>query len=221
MFVGHIGIGLALKRADPRRSVAWYVACALLLDLILWLLVLIGIEQVHIPDNYAQIHYLTFTFPYSHSLVASLLWSFLFFVLGAAIHNRQTGFLFAVAVFSHFLGDVIEHIPEIPIYDDAAPKLGFSLWEHIYVALALEIAILMWGLWLYTKATRPLPRRYARYGMITLAIFLAFLQVAGQLYAPPPPGVRQLASNSFISLTITMLLVYLLDKRRVHASSEI
>jgi hypothetical protein len=42
MFAGHIGAGLALGRAERGVNVGVFVAAALLLDVVLWLLVLAG-----------------------------------------------------------------------------------------------------------------------------------------------------------------------------------
>jgi hypothetical protein len=41
-------------------------AAALLLDVVLWLLVLIGWESVTIPADFAGTHQPVFVFPYSH-----------------------------------------------------------------------------------------------------------------------------------------------------------
>jgi hypothetical protein len=219
MFIGHIGFGLALKKAEPHRNLAWLIGAAIAADLILWILVLAGVENVYVPENYSQIHYLTFFFPYSHSLLGSLILTGLFFRIGVLLQDRRTGLLFAAAAFSHFVGDVIEHIPEIPLFDNVTPKLGLGLWEHMPVALGLEVAIVIVGLFLYLKSTRPI-RRFGGVGMIALMVMLTIAAVFGQLYAPKPPSIKALASNSLITLTIILILVYLLDKRRVYASAQ-
>ncbi|PWT87529.1 MAG: hypothetical protein C5B54_12225 [Acidobacteria bacterium] len=219
MFIGHIGVGLALKKAEWECNVAWFVAGALFLDLVLWLLVLLRMETVYIPQNFTQIHYLTFNFPYSHSLVASLLWSALFFLIGTPLFGKRAGFLFAAAVFSHFICDLIEHVPDLAIYDDMSPKLGLSLWKHMPIAIGLEIVIAVVGLRFYLQSTRPGNRRFAKHGMTFFVIFVSLLQIVS-MYAPGLPDAAALASNSFVSLTIIIVLVYLLDKRRVHASLQ-
>lgn len=73
MFVGHLGVALGLKRAEPRLNLGLLCFATLLLDFLLGLFVLLGIEQVHVPATYAALHYLTFTFPFSHGLLAHLL----------------------------------------------------------------------------------------------------------------------------------------------------
>ena len=109
MFVGHLGVGLALKRAEPEVNLGLLFFAAMLLDVLLWVFVLLGIEQVHVPPNYEDLHYLLFTFPYSHGLAASLLWTALAFFLSKFIlfHGKEwstRGALIATAaVFSHFV----------------------------------------------------------------------------------------------------------------------
>ena len=56
-------------------NVGVFVVAALLLDLVLWLFVLLGWESVTIPANFANTHQPEFVFPYSHGLVASVVWS--------------------------------------------------------------------------------------------------------------------------------------------------
>ena len=75
MGIGHIALGLACKRAEPRVNVGVFVFAALLADFLLGLFAFAGMETAHVPDDYAHLHYLTFTFPYSHGLAALLVWS--------------------------------------------------------------------------------------------------------------------------------------------------
>src|SRR5689334_19932365 len=117
MFAGHLAAGLALKKAEPRVNLGILFFASLFADFLLGLFVLFGIEQVHVPANFADIHYLMFTFPYSHGLLASLLWSLLAFLVVQPLwrkkreQKRRAGLVIALAVFSHFLLDWLVHIP--------------------------------------------------------------------------------------------------------------
>ena len=82
MFIGHLGVGLALKKAEPRVNLGWLFAAAMLPDLVLWSLVLAGVEQSWVPSDYAERRYLGFEFPYSHSLLGVLAGSALAGALG-------------------------------------------------------------------------------------------------------------------------------------------
>jgi len=66
VFAGHVGAALIVKRAAPGVGLGKLVAGALLLDSLLGVFVLAGLEQVKIPDDYPTLHYLQFDFPVSH-----------------------------------------------------------------------------------------------------------------------------------------------------------
>ena len=51
MFAGHIGVGLAIGRAERRVNVGLFIAAALMLDFLLWFFVLIGCESVAIAER--------------------------------------------------------------------------------------------------------------------------------------------------------------------------
>jgi hypothetical protein len=63
MFVGHLGAGLAIKAAAPRLNLGTVVAAALYADLLLWALVLAGVESVGEPIRAGGARVLTFTVP--------------------------------------------------------------------------------------------------------------------------------------------------------------
>jgi hypothetical protein len=48
MFAGHVGVGLAIGRVERRVNVGVFVASALLLDFVLWLFVLGGLESMSV-----------------------------------------------------------------------------------------------------------------------------------------------------------------------------
>ena len=75
MFAGHLGAALAIGRAERRVNVGAFVIAALFLDIVLWLFVLLGWESVTIPVNFASTHQPDFVLPFSHGLVASVMWS--------------------------------------------------------------------------------------------------------------------------------------------------
>ncbi|HSP20090.1 MAG TPA: hypothetical protein VLQ79_11280, partial [Myxococcaceae bacterium] len=75
MFVGHLGVGLALSAGSRRFRLGTLLGAALLLDVLLGVFVLAGWERVIVPPDFAATHYLEFEFPYSHGLVATLVWA--------------------------------------------------------------------------------------------------------------------------------------------------
>src|SRR5207247_2668667 len=84
MFVGHYGVSFAAKRGD-RSIPLWTLFVAVqLLDVFWSLFVFFGIEKVRIvPGITASKPLDLYYMPYTHSLVAALLWS-----LGAYVADR-------------------------------------------------------------------------------------------------------------------------------------
>ena len=75
MFVGHLGVGLALSSRSRRFRLGPLLGATMLLDVLLGVFVLARMEQVIVPPDFATGHYLEFVFPYSHGLLNSLLWA--------------------------------------------------------------------------------------------------------------------------------------------------
>src|SRR6185295_2872212 len=87
MFAGHFAVGMAGKRVAPGPSLAWWIAAPNFLDLLWPIFLLLGIESVKIdPGNTAFTPLDLHDYPWSHSLVMSLVWSAVF---GAAYFLRR------------------------------------------------------------------------------------------------------------------------------------
>jgi membrane-bound metal-dependent hydrolase YbcI (DUF457 family) len=162
MFAGHIGAALVLGRAEPRINVGIFVAAALLLDFVLWLCVLLGWESVVIPADFPNRHQAEFIFPFSHGLLAGAVWSAAAGMAGLASSRSfairwRAAVLLALAVFSHWILDVVVHRPELPLAGPASRAVGFGLWDNMPMALILEAAIVAIGVFLFASRSR-LPR---------------------------------------------------------------
>lgn len=217
MFAGHIGAALAIGRAERRINVGLFVLAAVWLDLVLWLLVLRGWELVTIPPDFSSTHQPRFEFPWSHGLLAGIVWSGL---AGAALFftgaRRQEvamrgACLAAVAVFSHWLLDALVHAPELPLAGDSSMKLGLGLWQNMPLALGVEAAITVAGLYLFVTGSG-LPRaRNVALAVLTLLI-LSFT-IAGMTVAPPPPSVHAMALSSLATIAVACALFAWLGRR--------
>ena len=221
MFAGHIGAALAIGRAERRVNVGALILAALLLDLVLWLLVLLGLESVTIPADFPKTHQAQFAFPYSHSLLASLGWSALAGVATYLWYPRleptraRAALLVAAAVFSHWLLDALVHTPELPIAGAASLKVGLGLWQVMPVALALEAGITVAGLYLFVSGAAV--SRGARLGLGLLSLVVLSLTVAGMTAAPAPPSAVALAASSLVTLLVICAIALWLG-RRLHAT---
>jgi hypothetical protein len=191
-------------------NVGVFIAAALLLDLLLWVLVLLGWESVFIPGNLASTHQPEFAFPYSHGLVASLAWSV---IAGAAgfvwsAHLRvarwRAAALIAAAVFSHWLLDALVHQPEMPLAGASSVKVGLGLWQSMPAALAVESAIVVTGLWLFVPGSGL--SRGKSLALAALVVLVLVLTVVGMTIAPAPPSALAMAASSVATLVAVCAL---------------
>ena len=103
MGIGHVAIGLGLKCADRRINAGWLIFAALLPDFLLGWFVLDGLEGYTEPNDYAGAHYLLFTFPWSHGLLADVAWAAIAGVVTWGLARcRKAAVVMAAAVLSHF-----------------------------------------------------------------------------------------------------------------------
>jgi hypothetical protein len=217
MFAGHIGAALAIARVERRVNVGLFIGAALLLDVLLWIFVLLGWESVSIPGDFAITHQPEFIFPRSHGLAASLAWAFAaaaaayFGCSTAGAARWRIAALIGAAVFSHWVLDALVHRPELPIADAGSPLVGLGLWNRMPLALALEGAIVLAGLWLFTAASA-LPRRRL-IALASLAVVVLLFTVAGMTIAPPPPSPLAMAVSSLATLVIVCALACWLGRR--------
>jgi hypothetical protein len=138
----------------------------------------------------------------------------LFFVLTRLLIKRSSAALaVSLAVFSHFLLDFIVHVPELPVTGNNSRMLGLGLWKNMIAALLLELILLIVGLFIYLKATRAI-NSIGKYGLAIFLILVAAMAFFGQLFAPVPPGVNQLALSSLITLIMVFVISAWLDTKR-------
>lgn len=204
MFVGHYAAGLALKKYEKRASLGVLFLAVQLVDILFFPFVLLGIERINIVENFTQsTHFELEYMPFTHSLVGSLFWAAVAYVVFHWVVVKQQGvaLVVALAVFSHWLFDLIMHTPDLPIWNDASLKLGLGLWNNSIAAYSLEAALLIGALWLYLKSTTA-TSRVGKYGMGVFVIFMLLINI-GNIFGP-------LQSDSKMALAVFALTSYLL-----------
>jgi hypothetical protein len=198
MFVGHFALAFAAKGIKPRVSLAAWLMAVQLADLIWPVMLLVGLEHVRIAPGITTFTPLDFyDYPVTHSLVGLIAWAALFGGLSYLKrryrpNDRQdagvVAMLFAAAVVSHWVLDVVAHRPDMPVLPHG-PYLGLGLWRSRPATLTVELIMFGIGLMLYVRSGAPGARR------LSLWLLVAFLLVAyfGAAFGPPPPNVTALA----------------------------
>ena len=212
MFLGHFGVALAARKAAPKTSLGILVLAAQLADMLWPVFLLLGWEQVLIEPGNTRVTPLNFvSYPYSHSLVAQLLWGLALGGVYFAVRKDARGAAIAAAcVPSHWVLDYITHLPDMPIYP-GGPRYGLGLWNSLSITLAAELALFGTGIALYLSATRSKDRA-GQYALWSLLIFL-FVAYFASLLGPPPPSVHVLAFSA-LSLWLTVPWAAWADRHR-------
>ena len=212
MFVGHLGAGLAAKRLAPEMGLGVLFLAATWLDALLWVFVLLGLESVHCPSAAGAARYPTFTFPYSHGLVASLAWSAVAFGL-VRVAGRSLGAALVVGatVFSHYVLDVLVHVAGLPLLGNASYRLGLGLWRHTGAELAVECGLGGVGWWLYCGTRRSVGGA-RRWGLAAVMTVSALLTIGGALATGPPPAPATMAVVSLLTIGVLTALAFWLDR---------
>ena len=199
MFIGHFAVGLAAKRAAPQTSLGLLITAPVLADLLWPAFLLLGWEHVGInPDGPPFLRFDFLDYPYSHSLLMDCVWAALFAGGYYAVTRYGPGALMiAIGVVSHWVLDVLTHVPDVPLTPAATSlKVGLGLWHSVPGTLAVEIAMFAIGSAVYLRATRGRDAvgRYAVGAMIVVLFLLYILSVS----APPPPNVRALGIGGLV-----------------------
>jgi len=217
VFVGHVGAGLLVKRFEPRLNLGVVLFAALFADILFWVLVLAGTESVGKPESAGAARFFTFEFPYSHGLLASLAWAALaaavgwFLVAPAARRRTRFAWALALAVISHFVLDLVVHVPDLPVIGTQSSKVGLGLWRHMPAALALELLIAGAALAIYLRAVRP--TRGKGWLVAGVVAVTAILTAVGPFIPGAPPPAATLAASSLATLLVVVVLGFVAEGR--------
>jgi hypothetical protein len=216
MFVGHYSVAFAIK-SDKNKIPLWVLFIAVqFLDYIWATLVLLGIEKLRVIKGFTAGSMLdSYYHPYSHSLVAALIWS----AVAALVYKKFwqakasncAALLVALAVFSHWVLDFIAHPRDLAIYDNKW-KVGIGLWNYRGLEFGLEVALLAVGIVLYlTRNTISAARKKA---VIGFGLALVIVQIGDTFVPRTPLSDRETAMGVWIFYTLFVVVAYLLDRAR-------
>jgi hypothetical protein len=212
MFVGHLGVAFAAKHIAPKTSLGALVLGAQLVDLVFPVLVLIGAEHVKLAPGTARLMPLAFVdYPITHSLVGVLAWAALLGLLYyRSTEYRRGALVVGALVLSHWVLDVVSHRQDMPLLF-SGPYVGLGLWNHVPATVAVETLLFAAGVFLYVRSTMSLDG-VGRWGVATLVIVLAALQLA-VWFGPPPPTAGAFAW-SCLAMWLLVPLCSFIDRHR-------
>ena len=214
MFIGHFAVAFAAKKAAPRTSLGTLVLAAAFLDVVWPVLVLLGIERFRIVPGFTAVNSLDFTYyPWSHSLLMTIVWSLALALAYFAWSRDRAGALWVgLVVASHWVLDFVSHRPDMPLYPGGSDKLGLGLWQSVPATFAVEGSMFAAGIALYVRATKSRDRTGTIAWWTMVGLLLA-LYIPGP-WASPPPSENAVAVFGIIALAIFGPWAYWIDRHR-------
>lgn len=172
MFIGHFAPALVAATHKDAPSLPVLFIGAQLVDWAFFGLLLTGAEKMRVAPGISVMNPMDlYHMPYTHSLIGSVVFGAAFAALiWIASRNRTAALIGFAVVVSHWLLDLLVHVPDLTIAG-SPPRLGLGLWNHPMIEMPLEIAITMGALWLYARATGGL-----RLSIVILGATLLILQ---------------------------------------------
>jgi len=204
MFIGHFAIAFAAKKNDNKPSPGTTFFAAQWLDLLWPVLLLTGTESAAIAPEGSKIPLEFTNYPISHSLLFVLFWALLFGLLYYFIkRNVKAAILIGLLVMSHWLLDLLVHVPDLPLSPSGDLEFGLGLWNYKYTELVIELGLFMVGVYLYLKSMKA----KSAAGNIILWSLIIFLLVVHLLnsFGPPPKDMKTVAT---MALTEYLLIAW-------------
>ena len=215
MFIGHYGPAFAAKPLE-RRLPLWLLFLAVQwLDVGWSVLVLLGVEKLRIVKGFTQGSSLDLYYmPFTHGLIGAVALSA---ALGAVValfyRNRRSAIILVVAgaVFSHWVLDLVVHVPDLPLLDNSF-KVGFGLWRHLWISFPLEIALLVAGASLYARQVPSRTRPGDTYLWLLVAVMAGIETYAS--FGPEPSSAVAEAQTALIAYFALAAVAALVDWAR-------
>ncbi|MEL7231250.1 MAG: hypothetical protein AAGJ85_01905 [Pseudomonadota bacterium] len=218
MFIGHYAAAFAARGVRPAVPLWQLFVAVQLIDFIWAILVLAGVEAFAITPGFMAASALDlYDRPYSHSLIMAVIWTVgawgLYIALTRGPQAVAAGAIFAFCVFSHWIGDLIVHSPDLPLWF-GGPKVGLGLWNSLIWTQVVEIGVLLLGAAIYLRQTRP-KGQWGRVAPFALIGFMIMLQIYNHLPMETPPAVPQFAILALVAFTLLSVLAWATDRTRM------
>lgn len=212
MFVGHLAVGLAGKRMEPKISLGTWMLAVMLADLIAFLFLMAGVERFYVEPGVA-VNRMAGDIPYSHSLLMDAVWGSLFAACYFFRRRYRPGawLLFAAAL-SHWVLDVISHRPDMLLAPETHRALGFGLWNSISAALAVEGGFWLLAIIFYVRATRA--KRLAGSYAFWIGAILLTLAWYGNIKSGVDPNPARAGITGLIFFSLMVAWAYWMDRSR-------
>jgi hypothetical protein len=213
MFIGHFGAGFAAKKIDSKPSLGTLFFASQFIDLLWPFFLLLGIEKVKIDPGISAFTPLDFSYyPFSHSLIGVLFWSLLFGIFYFILKkNYKTAIILTLLVLSHWILDLITHIPDLPLFPGTDTKVGLGLWNSIPLTIIIEGLIFILGIYFYLSTTSPQNKTgsISFWALIVFLIAIYIMNISG-----PPPESSEAIGYVGLAQWLLIIWAYWIDRNR-------
>ncbi len=220
MLVGHISAALIAKQVEPRLSLGILLLASLLADVLLFALILTGVEAVEFRTSLkAAAYYSPLRVAFSHSLVTLAI----FGAAAAVFCARRMKSTWAAAVLgltlvSHWVLDLFTH-PVLPVLPAATGRpiyAGSTLARWIVIVMVVEAVIWAGALFLYVRDSRGVNAagRYAFWSGAVAWTWIWWANLAG-----PPREASAAPIEMLIVLALIVAWGFWMNRARSVTSS--
>jgi len=212
MVIGHFGFGLGAKKIAPKLSLGLIFMAVQFADLLWPTLLLLNVEKVGIQPGNTKFPLDFIYYPFTHSLLMSLCWALCFGLIYWLLKkDSRTAVVLGICVFSHWVLDLIVHIPDLPLYPGDSPKVGLGLWNWPLLTALIEGSLFVIGTAFYLRTTKA-KNASGKWGFWLMTVLLVVGHVAG-LMSPPPTSVAAIGWSTQV-LWLFVLLGFWVDRNR-------
>jgi hypothetical protein len=218
MFIGHYSAAFALKSIEKEAPLGALAIAVQFIDVLFFPFVLLGIEHMNVVPGYTEASPLElYSMPYTHSLLGALFWSVVVSVawtfLGPrSAARRRVAVIMGIAVFSHWILDLVVHTPDLSLWGGDSPKVGFGVWRNALATFLLEAALLLVSVYTYIRVTKPVSA-IGRYAAWIFALVLIGAN-AINIYGPPPTNIPATAATGLAAYFAFAGIAWWIDRKR-------
>ena len=213
MYIGHYAMAFGGKRFAPKVSLGTLFLAAMIIDLLMSVLMLLGIEHMRIAPGITRMVPLDlYDFAISHSLAAAVLWSVLFTAIFYIIKRSvRDSVVLGFVVFSHWVLDFVVHTTDLALFPGSSIKVGLGVWNNAIASILIEGLLFAAGVFIYLKSTKAKDKT----GIIVLWILTAFLFLTwtASLFSPPPPDAMTIIYGNQIQWLV-IVIAYWVNRHR-------
>ena len=190
MFVGHYSAAFAAATLPKAPGLGTLFIAAQLVDIGFFSFLPLGIEHMRLVPGISVMNPMDlYDMPWTHSLLGAIVWGLVFAILlRATIGNWTAGLIGGTVVVSHWLIDLLVHVPDLTI-SGHPPRLGLGLWNYPLLEMPLEIGLLLASALLYARTTRTVGTTWALPGLLVVLLVLQAFNWFGPVPVTVDAGV--------------------------------